>query len=122
MSEPEEGTRSVVTLSVGAKVGATLALLLFVGAAYLLWSPIQLYPSDGFPIMCGTGARPPADGLGTAACGEINQIRQWQAGALAVAGLVVLAGAIYAFGVNRRSEPLIGRERVVTDVENPREG
>ena len=121
MSEPEEGTRSVVTLSVGARVAATLALLLLVGAAYLLWSPIQLYPSDGFPIMCGTGARPPADELGTAACGQINQIRQWQAGALAVAALVVLAGAIYAFGVNRRTEALIGRERVAADVDGTRE-
>ena len=71
--------------------------------------------------MCGTGARPPADELGTAACGQINQIRQWQAGALAVAALVVLAGAIYAFGVNRRTEALIGRERVAADVDGTRE-
>ncbi|KRE41304.1 hypothetical protein ASG74_12105 [Knoellia sp. Soil729] len=104
-----------MTLSVGAKVAATLALLLLLAAAYLLWSPIQLYPSDGFPIMCGTGASPPTDELGTAACGQINQIRQWQAGALAVAALVVLGGAIYAFGVNRRTEALIGREPVAAD-------
>lgn len=116
MSETDESTRSVLTLTVGAKLGATLGLLLLVGAAYLLWSPIQIYPSDGFPIMCGTAASPPGDELGTAACGQINVIRQWQAGALAVAALVVLAGAVYAFGVNRRTESLIGSERPFADV------
>lgn len=121
MSETDESTRSVLTLTVGAKLGATLGLLLLVGAAYLLWSPIQIYPSDGFPIMCGTAASPPGDELGTAACGQINVIRQWQAGALAVAALVVLAGAIYAFGINRRTEALIGREHVAADVDSTRE-
>lgn len=110
MAEPQDGTRQVVTLSVGARVGATIALLLLVGAAYLLWSPIQLYPSDGFPIMCGSAANPPSDGLGVAACGEVNRIRQWQSGSLLVAALVVAAGSVYAFGIGRRSERLIGSE------------
>ena len=110
MAEPEDGTRTVLTLSVGARVGAVIALLLLVGAGYLLWSPIQLYPSDGFPIMCGTAANPPADELGGAACGDVNRIRQWQAGTVAVAALVVAAGALYAFGLRRRTERLIGSE------------
>ena len=110
MSEQDESTRSIVTLSVGARVGATLAVLLLVGAAYLLWSPIQLYPAEGFPIMCGTGARLPSDNLGVAACGQVNQIRQWQAGSLAAAALAVAAGSIYAFGVTQRDEDLIGND------------
>lgn len=110
MAEPEDGTRTVLTLSVGARVGGVIALLLLVGAGYLLWSPIQLYPADGFPIMCGTAANPPGDDLGTAACGDVNRIRQWQAGSLAVAALVVAAGSLYAFGVGRRTERLIGSE------------
>jgi hypothetical protein len=110
MAEPEDGTRTVLTLSIGARVGAVIALLLLVGAGYLLWSPIQLYPSDGFPIMCGTAANPPADELGGAACGDVNRIRQWQAGTVAVAALVVAAGALYAFGLRRRTERLIGSE------------
>ena len=85
--------------------------MLLVGAAYLLWSPIQLYPSEGFPIMCGSGAHNPADTLGTAACGKVNEIRQWQAGSLAVAAFVVAVGSAYAFGLRRRREALIGRER-----------
>jgi hypothetical protein len=111
MSESEDGTRTVVTLSVGARVGAIIALVLLVGAAYLLWSPIQLYPTDGFPIMCGSGAQLPADALGTASCGKVNEIRQWQAGSLAVAAFLVAAGSVYAFGLRRRREALIGSER-----------
>ena len=79
MAEHEDGTRTVMSLSTGARVGATVALVLLVGAGYLLWSPIQLYPVDGFPIMCGTAVSPPDNDLGTAACGDINIIRRWQA-------------------------------------------
>lgn len=111
MSESEDGTRTVVTLPVGARVGAIIALVLLVGAGYLLWSPIQLYPSDGFPIMCGSGAQLPADALGIASCGKVNEIRQWQAGSMAVAALIVAAGSVYAFGLRRRKEALIGSER-----------
>lgn len=110
MADGDDDTRTVVTLSVGARVGAVLALLLLVGAAYLLWSPIQLYPGDGFPIMCGSGARMPGDNLGTAACGQVNVIRQWQAGSLAAAAVVVAAGSVYAFGLRRRREALIGSD------------
>lgn len=111
MADHEAGTRMVVTLPVGTRVGSMLALLLLVGAAYLFWSPIQLTPSNGFPIMCGTAANPPEDDLGTAACGKINEIRQWQAGTLAVGALVVAMGSVYAFGVQRRREWLIGSEQ-----------
>lgn len=110
MTDHEDGTRTVLTLPVGARVGAVLALLLLVGAGYLLWSPIQLYPSEGFPIMCGTAANPPSDELGSAACGEVNRIRQWQVASLAVAALIVAVGSVYTFGVGRRSERLIGSE------------
>lgn len=110
MSESDDDRRTVVTLSVGARVGATIALVMLVGAGYLLWSPIQLYPSEGFPIMCGSGARYPGDTLGGAACGKVNEIRQWQAGSLAVAALVVAAGSVYAFGLHRRKESLIGSD------------
>jgi hypothetical protein len=108
MADNEAGMRTVVTLSTGARVGATLALVLLLGAGYLFWSPIQLYPTDGFPIMCGTAATPPDNDLGTAACGDVNIIRQWQAGSLAITALVVALGSVYAFGVQRRREPLIG--------------
>lgn len=111
MSESEDGTRTVVTLSVGARVAAIIALVLLVGAGYLLWSPIQLYPTDGFPIMCGSGAQLPGDALGTASCGKVNEIRQWQAGSLAVAAFIVAVGSVYAFGLRRRREALIGSER-----------
>ena len=110
MADNESGMRMVVTLSVGARVGATLALLLLVGAGYLFWSPIQLYPVDGFPILCGTATDVPDNDLGTAACGDVNEIRQWQAGSLVVAAAVVALGSVYAFGIQRRRERLIGSE------------
>lgn len=111
MAEHDDETRTVMSLSMGARVGMTIALLVLVGAGYLLWSPIQLYPAEGFPIMCGTAAAPPDDQLGSVACGEVNVIRQWQAGSLALAAVLVALGSVYAFGVNRRRERLIGRER-----------
>ena len=115
MTEHEDGTRkdgsrTVISLSTGARVGIVLALVLLVGAGYLLWSPIQLYPPQGFPIKCGSGAAPPDNDLGTAACGSINVIRQWQAGGMAAAAAVVAAGSIYAFGVSRRRERFIGSD------------
>lgn len=111
MPETTETERTVLTLSVGARVGAVLALLLLIAAGYLLWAPIQLYPADGFPISCGSGARLPADNLGTAACGKINAIRSWQAGSLALAALVVAVGSAFAFGLRRHREPIIGAEQ-----------
>lgn len=114
----ESDTRTVVTLPVGARIGVTIALLLLIAAAYLLWSPIQLYPADGFPVKCGTGVVPPSDELGDAACGYVNIIRQWQAGALAVAAAVVAVGSVYAFGLGRRTERLIGRSTSGEEKEN----
>lgn len=110
MPEHLTDQRTVVTLSTGARVGAVVAVVLLVVAGYLLWSPIQLYPSEGFPIRCGTAANPPTDELGKAACGSVNLIRQWQAGAVAAAGVVVALGSVYAFGTRRRQERLIAAE------------
>lgn len=110
MVEHEGGMRTVLTLPVGARLGAVIALLLLVGAGYLLWSPIQLYPANGFPIMCGTAVNPPGNELGAAACGDVNKIRQWQAGGLAIAAAVVALGSVYTFGVRRRKEALIGSQ------------
>ena len=122
MTESSTESRTIVTLPVGARIGAVLGLVLLIGAGYLLWSPIQLYPSEGFPIQCGSAASPPDNDLGTAACGDVNIIRQWQAGSLAVAGLAVALGSLYAFGVQRRREPVIGSTRSETPKSDPSPG
>jgi hypothetical protein len=119
VTESSTESRTVVTLPVGARVGAVLGLLLLIGAGYLLWSPIQLYPADGFPIKCGSAANPPDNELGTAACGNVNTIRQWQAGALALTALAVVLGSLYAFGVHRRREPVIGSGHGVSAGSDP---
>lgn len=111
MVEQAAHTRTIVTLSTGARLGTSAALVLLVVAAYLLWSPIQLYPTAGFPIDCGTAAAPPADALGAAACGEVNVIRQWQVGGLVASAAVIALSSLWAFGVRRREETLIGDER-----------
>ena len=107
----KDGTRTVVSLSPGARAGFALALVLLVAAGYLFWAPIQLYPADGFPIMCGSGAQPPGDELGAAACGSVNDIRRWQAAAVAAAAVIVALGSVYAFGVRRRRESTIASSR-----------
>jgi len=108
MTESGDETRTIVTLSVGARVGMVLALLLLIVAAYLFWSPIQLYPSATFPVKCGTAASPPGDNLGQAACGDVNMIRQWQAAGFVGAAIVLAVGCVLAFGVHRREGSLIG--------------
>lgn len=108
MDDSPAETRTIVALPRGARLGMVLSLLLLVLAGYLFWSPIQLAPTAGFPVMCGSAAAPPTDDLGKAACGDVNLIRQWQAGAVAVAALVVAIGSVYAFGVVRRRETLLG--------------
>lgn len=118
MNSTDSTTRTVVTLSQGARVGLVVALTLLVAAGYLLWSPIQLYPTDGFPTKCGMAASPPSDDLGRAICGDIHFIRQWQAGAVAVAALVIALGSVYAFGLKRREESLIGSESLVSTGES----
>jgi hypothetical protein len=122
VTESPTEARTVVTLPVGARVGAVLGLVLLIAAGYLLWSPIQIYPSDGFPIKCGSAVSLPGDELGTAACGNVNVIRRWQAGTLALAGLAVALGSLYAFGIDRRREPVIGSGTGETPKGDPKPG
>ena len=108
MDDSPAETRTIVALPRGARLGMVLSVLLLVLAGYLFWSPIQLAPTAGFPVMCGSAAAPPTDDLGKAACGDVNLIRLWQAGAVALAALVVAVGSVYTFGVVRRREALLG--------------
>lgn len=125
MSDTDNTTRTVVSPSTGARIGLVVALAMLVGVGYLLWSPIQLYPAEGFPTKCGMAAAPPSDELGRAICGDIHLIRQWQAGTLAVIAAVIALGSFYVFGVNRRVEPLLGSEdgasKAETGTEEPSE-
>ena len=117
MSDTDKTTRTVVSASTGARVGLVVALVVLIGAGYLLWSPIQLYPAEGFPTKCGMAAAPPSDDLGRAICGDIHIIRQWQAGALAMIAAVIALGSFYVFGVDRRVEPLLGSEDRTVEAE-----
>lgn len=117
MSDTHSTTRTVVSSSTGARIGLMVALIVLIVAGYLLWSPIQLYPAEGFPTKCGMAAAPPRDDLGRAICGDIHVIRQWQAGTLAVIAAVIALGSFYVFGVNRRVEPLLGSENLTSEAE-----
>lgn len=97
-------SRTGVSLSVGARIGVLVAGVLAVIAGVLFWSPIQLYPANTFPVQCGTAGNPPKNDLGKAVCGDVNVIRQWQAGGFAATSVWVLVGSVYAFGLRRRVE------------------
>lgn len=104
MADPVTESRLDMSLSTGVRVGALIAGVLLITAAVLLWSPIQLYPTDGFPTQCGSAAAGPSDQLGQAMCGQANAIRRWQSGAFAAAAAVVLIGSVYVFGLWRTGE------------------
>jgi len=90
--------RTVLALSVGARVCLIVGGVLLVWAAYLFWGPISHDVTGGFPARCGSAAQPPVDTLGKAVCGSINDIRRSESLAAAGAALVVIVGGMLAFG------------------------
>jgi hypothetical protein len=101
VQQPE--IRTVLALSVGARVCLIVGGLFLVWAAYLFWGPIGHDVAGGFPARCGSAAQPPVDTLGKAVCGSINDIRRAESLAAAAAALVVVLGGMLGFGFTRVS-------------------
>jgi hypothetical protein len=98
-SRPEP--RTVLVVSVGARVCVLIGLLFVVLAGYLYLGPIGHVVSGGFPARCGSAAAPPTDSLGKAVCGTSNDERRSQALAALVAAGVLAVGGFAAFGFTR---------------------
>src|SRR5690349_10203360 len=98
---PRTEPRTVLSLSLGARLALVVGLLLLVLAAYLFWGPIGHDVPNGFPANCGSAAKPPHDTLGKAVCGSINEVRLAQSLAVLAAAVVVALGGLFAFGLTR---------------------
>jgi hypothetical protein len=96
-------SRTVVVPSPGAKLMVVIGVLFLVWAGYLAFSPIERANKDGRLVSCGT-AMGQAPRLTRLTCGQVNSIRQWQAGTVALAGIIVIAGGFVVFGGSRRVE------------------
>jgi hypothetical protein len=81
-----------------------VSMLVFMAAAYLFWSPIEVRQNQGFPIDCGSAAAPPTDDLGQALCRVAVNSRAWQAATAVAMAMVIAGGGIYVFGVSRTRE------------------
>lgn len=93
--------RRVWSPTVGSRICLILGALLLLFAAYLFWGPLGRGVAGGFPADCGSAAKPPGDTLGKAVCGSLNDERRTQALTALVAAVIVAAGGVIAFGVDR---------------------
>jgi hypothetical protein len=95
-------TRSGRDLSVGTRICLLVAGLLVVAAGYLLVSPLERASASGPPFDCGTALAPAAGDFARSVCGDLNQRRQLQGGAVLLAALALGAGGRVAFGPLRQ--------------------
>ena len=86
----------------GTRVCLLVAGLLVIAAGYLLVSPLERASSQGPPFDCGTAASPAGGDFARAVCGDLNQRRQLQVVAVALAALTLAGGGRVAFGPLRR--------------------
>lgn len=92
----------VLSLSRGAAVCLTVAVLLWVAAGFLLFMGIEKVSDTGFPFLCGTALDRPDTDLAVAGCGYLNRNQLLLATWVAASGLVVAAGGLLTFGVRLR--------------------
>ncbi|HTY73694.1 MAG TPA: hypothetical protein VMI11_14945 [Actinomycetes bacterium] len=104
MSTSEVETRTVTTLSRGARGSVVVALLLLLAAGFVLVVPIERPTLSGAPFRCGTAAQPAAGSFAASVCSGLVRQRQLQAAGLGLAALVVVAGGLWTFGTTRRTE------------------
>lgn len=98
-------------LSVGTRVCLLVAGLLVIAAGYLLVSPLERASASGPPFDCGTALAPAGGDFARSVCGDLNQRRQLQTGAVLLGALVLAGGGRVAFGpVRRRRRSEVGPE------------
>lgn len=96
--------RRGVSLKLGARIGLVLAVLMLVFAAFHLWAPVDITGRGGLQFDCGSVIDPPSGPLQVANCGRVVDRQRMIVIFTGIGALVVAAGSIYAFGMNRRRE------------------
>jgi hypothetical protein len=89
-------------LSVGTRICLLVAGLLVIAAGYLLLAPLERASASGPPFDCGTALAPAGGDFPRSICGDLNQRRQLQTGAVLLGALVLAGGGRVAFGPVRR--------------------
>jgi hypothetical protein len=99
--QPTRQFRTVVTLTLAARIAVLVAVLLLIAAAYMYWVPLTVPNPTGAPFRCRTAANPPSDAFAQAFCGTINTTYRYRALALLVGALVVGVGGLWLLGERR---------------------
>lgn len=97
-------TRTVTTLSLGARLSLLAGLLVGILAAYFALVPIQFDTQDGSPFRCGSAAYPIGGTFARNVCADRNRVNSYRAAATGAAAVVVGVGGALAFGLSRREE------------------
>lgn len=103
-SEGVVPTRTVTSLSLGARLSLLAGLIVGALAVYLYFVPIQFETPAGSAFRCGSAANPPADTFGRNVCADRNKIQKYRAITVGSVALIVAVGGVAAFGLSRREE------------------
>lgn len=100
-------TRTVVSLSRGARACLLVAVLVLLAAAYRFFAPIDIPTREGPMFRCGTAASPPTEEFPRSVCGRIATDRLLQASFLTGGAVVLGLGGLVVFGASRRVEEAV---------------
>ena len=102
-----ERLRTVTSLRLGARIGLTIAALVLVFAAYEAWVPVDIAGYRGIQFNCGSVIRPPSGPFQVGNCGGVVDRQRMIMIFSIIAAVVIAAGSVYAFGVDRRHERVL---------------
>jgi hypothetical protein len=103
-SEGAPPTRTVTSLSLGARLSLLAGLVIAAFAVYLYFVPIEFVTPAGSAFRCGSAADPVSDTFGRNVCADRNKIQRYRAITVGSVALLVAVGGAAAFGLSRREE------------------
>ena len=103
-SEGAVPTRTVTSLSLGARLSLLAGLIVGAFAVYLYFVPIEFVTQAGSAFRCGSAADPVSDTFGRNVCADRNKIQKYRAITVGSSALLVAVGGAAAFGLSRREE------------------
>ena len=111
MDSQGASTRTVTSLSLGARLCLLAGLVVGAVSVYLYFVPIEFDTAAGSVFRCGSAANPPSDTFGRNVCADRNKIQKYRAITVGSMALIVAVGGVAAFGLSRREE----RDTAATD-------